>query len=387
LQHITDKIYRTNSFEAIGSSDGSGLFFTGISGSLKSFVISYLFTCHYKKIIYCSNETEKLFGLKDDLNFILEKDYAESPVTLYLEKYDEEYESEITPLSSILKKISGDENYLVLLEPSVFEKSIISESSFKDKIIVLKKDQESSFEELISKLNQLNFKRKQVVEEENDFAVRGGIIDVFPENHNQPLRIEFFGNTVESIRYFDIVTQRSIAQLGEAEILPSLEEFGSELTDTERFIDYIRNDTLILLDEPDIIKNDYEMVFEKLGAYSRSYFSVFTLGKAVSIPDKESIKQITFNSAPQPPFRSNIKLLFENLKDLREKNYDIFITSTDDYQTKRFRELIDDIDEKEELTGISYLDNSVHEGFILTEEKIAVYTEHQVFERFFRNII
>jgi transcription-repair coupling factor (superfamily II helicase) len=384
LDHIADKIYGTANFNNISTADGSGLFFSGVNGSLKSFIISYLFTRKHKRIIYCSNNTEKLFNLKDDLSFILEKDFPGNPVSLYLERYDEEYESEITPLSNVLKRVTAEDSYIVLLDPPVFEKQIISELSFREKIITLKKEEDYNFEELISKLNLLNFKRKQLVEEENDFAVRGGIIDIFPENHNQPLRIEFFGNTIESIRYFDIVTQRSISQLISAEILPSLEEFGHEQTDTERFIDYVKDNTLILIDEPDIIKNEYEETFGKLARFRLSFFSVFSLIKAVSLKDKDTIKPFVFNSITQPPFHSDIKLLFENLKELLAKGYEIYIMSTDDYQTKRFKELIDDIDENEELSGLKYLDNSIHEGFILPDDKTAVYTEHQVFERFFR---
>ena len=384
MQNISDKIYRTSAFDSISSSDGRGLFFTGLSGSLKSFVISYLFTALHKKIIYCSCDSSKLYDLKDDLNFILENVLPDNPVSLYLQYYQEEYESEITPLSSVLKSISQKENYLLLLEPPVFEKSIISEETFRKKVVLLKKNGEYNFEELIQKLNSLSFNRKQVVEEENDFAVRGGIIDVFPENQNQPLRIEFFGNTIESIRYFDIVTQRSISQVDEAEILPSLEEFSIEQEETEKFVDYIGDDVLVLIDEPDIVKNDHQTVYNRIIKFPASYFSIFSLSKAISVPDKDNIKQVSFNSAPQLPFHSNMKLLFGDLKDLRSRDFDIFITSTDDYQTKRFKELIDDLDEKEELSGIHYIDNSVHEGFLLPENKIAVYTEHQVFERYFR---
>ena len=129
MQYITDKIYKTRIFDAIGSSGGNDLFFDGISGSLKSFIISYIFTHKYNNIIYCAAESSKLFELKDDLNFILEKDFPEGTVSLYLDKYDEEYESEISPLSSVLKKITRNENYIVLLEPSVFVKDIISEDT------------------------------------------------------------------------------------------------------------------------------------------------------------------------------------------------------------------------------------------------------------------
>ena len=91
-----------------------------------------------------------------------------------------------------------------------------------------------------------------------------------------------------------------------------------------------------------------------------------------------------FDSKSQPSFNSNTKLFVENLKELAEKSYDIFITCTDDFQVKRTRELIEDLDESNQLSGIKYLDNSFHEGFILPAVKIAVYTEHEVFGRYYR---
>jgi transcription-repair coupling factor (superfamily II helicase) len=132
------------------------------------------------------------------------------------------------------------------------------------------------------------------VEEENDFAVRGGIIDIFPENLNQPVRIEFFGNTIESIRDFDIVTQRSISQLENVDILPSLEQIDTMQDASDKLIDYVKDDALILIDEPDLIKNDHGEIFEELLGYKNSFFSLFPLQKAESV-NKENLSEINFN--------------------------------------------------------------------------------------------
>ncbi len=376
---LSQKIYSSGKFKQIISPLDRGIFFTGINGSMQSFVSAFLFEKFCKKIIICSTDTSKLFKVKDDINLILGNDTA----SIYLGKYDEEYEADITPLSSTLKKLSSDENYILLFEPSVFEKPILSEQSFKSHIISIVKNTDYNFEELIGKLREFNFVRKNIVEEENDFAVRGGIIDIFPENLNQPVRIEFFGNTIESIRDFDIVTQRSISQLENADILPSLEQIDTMQEASDKLIDYVKDDTLILIDEPDLVKNESSETFEKLLGYKNSFFSLFPLQKAESV-NKENISEINFSSKSQPAFHSNIKLLYSNLKELNEQNYDVYITASDDYQSKRFRELIEDIDEDEELKNIKYLESSVHDGFILPEDKIAVFTEHQVFERYYR---
>lgn len=379
MKSLKDKIYRTKELEEI--KEGTNVFITGVSGSLKSFIISDILDRFSKQIILCSTDQSSLFKLKDDLNAINGAEIA----SIYLNNYDEEFETEVSPLSSSLRKLSSDEKFILLIEPSVLEKSIITEESFKSNIISVSRNEDYGYEILINKLKEFNFNKKVVVEEENDYAVRGGIIDIFPENLNQPVRIEFFGDEVESIREFDLTTQRSISQLNKIEILPSLDQF-EDIKSSNRFINYLKEHHLILLDEPDLIKKENEGIFNSLLNYQNSFFSVFSLEKSDSIEAKENIHEIIFKSSPQPPFHSNIKLLYSNLKELHEKDFDIFITATDDYQAKRIKELIDDIDEKNILKNITYFDNSVHEGFVLPDEKIAIYTEHQVFERFFKAV-
>lgn len=380
LTELTQKIYNTPGFEDIKAHNGVNLFFNGLRGSLNSFAAAEIYSIH-KKIIICSNDTGKLFRLRDDINIILGSDKA----SIYLTEFDEEYESEITSLSTTLKKLSLEDSYILLTGPGTLGKHILTEESFRKNIITLKKGEEFLFEELILKLKEYSFTRKNLVEEENDYAVRGGIIDIFPENLSQPVRIEFFGDTIDSIRDFDPATQRSISQLDEVEILPSLDDMGT-LDTTNKLINYIKDETVFLLDEPDLIKHEYEDIYFGMIKYPRSFFSGFPLIKSDAIHDSEksAITEIFFDTRSQPAFNSNIKLFVDNLKELQQKQYDIFIACTDDYQVKRTREFIEDIDDTGQLSGIKYIDNSFHEGFVLPKEKIAVYTEHEVFGRYYR---
>ena len=143
----------------INECKGSNLFFTGVSGSLRSFIISYLYNYANPKIIYCSNDRESLFKIKDDIEIINGDEAAE----IYLSRYDEEYENEMSPLSIIIKKLSLEDKFILLFQPESLEKHIISQEKFKSSIIRLNKLGEFDFDELISKLNQLGFNRKKTV--------------------------------------------------------------------------------------------------------------------------------------------------------------------------------------------------------------------------------
>ncbi len=381
LKDLINRIYSTFLFREIFAHGCEDLFFTGIRGSINSFIVSGIYGPR-KKIVICSNDTGRLFRLKDDINILLHDDAA----SLYLGEFDEEYESDITPLSTTLKKLSLEESYILLTNPAALEKRILTEETFRKNIITLHKNTEQSFEELIGKLNMFSFTKKRIVEEENDYAVRGGIIDIYPENLRQPVRIEFFGDTIESIREFDLTTQRSISQLEAAEILPSIDT-AKELSGlTERLIDFIKPETLFLLDEPDLIMHEHESIYKSIFNFPRSYFSGFPLVKSESltIEQKKRIKEVVFDSKSQPAFRSNTKLLSENLKELTAENFDIYFACTDDYQVKRTSELIEDLTGEEISRKIKYIDSSLHEGFVLPAERIVVYTEHEVFGRYFR---
>src|ERR1051325_2710172 len=100
-------------FNLIKEHKGSHLFFTGVHGSLKSIIISELFKLN-KKLVYFSNDSKKLFDIKDDLNTIFKSEIC----NIYLDDYDEEMEFEISPLSSVLKLLSSEKEHLILTSPS-----------------------------------------------------------------------------------------------------------------------------------------------------------------------------------------------------------------------------------------------------------------------------
>jgi transcription-repair coupling factor (superfamily II helicase) len=262
------------------------------------------------------------------------------------------------------------------------DKPALDKNIFKDSLIELVKGMDFSFEEFIEKLKKYKFNKNDFVEQVGDYSVRGGIIDLYPEHYNTPIRVEFFGDTIESIREFDITTQRSIREINKAiiglNISQLLESEKQENNINDNFKstikDYIPDDALFLIDETDTLEKPETFQNEKI------YFSSFLSHSAPEL-------SINFESVTQPDFHSNIKQLFFNLNEYISNGFRIYLLCSDEYQSKRIKSLIEDFKDesiKSDISKIQIISESLQGGFIYPESKILVYTEHQIFNRYFR---
>ena len=125
----------------------------------------------------------------------------------------------------------------------------------KNSVIRLEAGEETDMEELIKKLADIGYERCAEVELPGQFAVRGGIIDIYDLTQEYPYRIEFWGDEIDSVRSFDSQSQRSVEELEHVEIYPATEEPGSDREDfyerlAESFVDYMPGDTVFFLDDP-----------------------------------------------------------------------------------------------------------------------------------------
>lgn len=389
LNNIKTKIYGNIHFESLKEKiSGSNLFLRGINGSFISFVLDYTYSKISKKIIFISNETEKILLLKDDLDFISN---CENTSVFRTGKSADNEETTKT-----LSYLTDYDDFIVMIEAESLNKKILSKDKFKDSLLELNKNDEYLFEELLIKLNEYGYEKKDFVDEVGDYSVRGGIIDLFPENYDSPIRIEFFGETVDSIREFDISTQRSVKEIDRIKIginISSKEESeNSDSTDT--ILDYIPDDVLVFIDEPEIIMNVADGI---------SFKSTFRNNKCIYIsllPSAEflkeySLEEINFNTSPQPDFHSNLKLLYTNVSEQLVNGFNVNILCSDEHQSERIRSLLEDYETNSigendpsvlSRLDINYLSDSIQTGFIYPDSKITLYTEHQIFGRYFRQI-
>ncbi|TRZ53702.1 transcription-repair coupling factor [bacterium] len=386
IDNIRDKIYCSELFAKIDFSKKHYIYITGISGSLISFLTDYVYIKNGKKVIFISYETEKLAKIKGDLDLI-----SGCPaVSIYSSEKNTEGEEFTRTLNNL---VTGND-FIILLRAADLDKKIISKSKYSESLLKLKKNEEYLFDELTQQLNEYNYRKKDFVEEVGDYSVRGGIIDLFPEHSDAPLRLEFFGETIESIREFDITTQRSIRELEEVTIGINLAEadeddagYGEKILATSTIRDYIPEGTAIIVDEKEILSDaDIKHFKEKYNCIFNSAFR----------PSSEEVDYVVdFNSTVQPDVHSNIKDLYRNISASINQGNQAYIQSSDEHQSSRIKNLIEDFEEDlliEDETllkasdKIIYSAESLQEGFVYPGAGILVYTEHQVFGRYFRQV-
>ena len=164
--------------------------------------------------------------------------------------------------TNILKKLLNKEKITVVTTISATLEKLPSLNRIMDKIISVSVNKETPFETFISKLIDIGYKRVSEVEVPGEFSVRGGIIDIYEASLDDPVRVEFIGDIVESIRYFNIETKRSTENIDSIEIVPIINDKNEN--DNTFILDYFQDGTLVFIDEPKRIKDRINLVIDML---------------------------------------------------------------------------------------------------------------------------
>ena len=363
----------------------------GLYGSSKSFIISELFKNNNSNIFWVLDE-------KEDAGFYFndcEKLIKNKQLFYFPSSYTRDNNFKKTSTQNIFKRTEFIKNFyssksLAITYPeALFEKIIVKKELFNRKTN-LKTGQLINLETLNEKLFELNFERVDFVVEPGDFSVRGGIVDVFSFSNDNPYRIEFYGDEIESIRIFDIETQISINNINSIEILGDIENKEIDY-DRENIFKFLQNDTIIIFENIESLETRLSNCYKKLKSdnkknideifYSAKSFkndlNEFKLIELNKINDQ--IPDIIFNIDQQPAFNKKFKFLLENLKSYHKNGYEINIFCNNKSQIKRFKEIF-------ELNNIDFdpilIDKPIFRGFIDNDIKQVCYTDHEIFERY-----
>ncbi|MDX1638225.1 MAG: transcription-repair coupling factor [Balneolaceae bacterium] len=304
--------------------------------------------------------------------------------------------------SEVLEEILQSDRFVTITSSSALFEKIASPETFSRASISISRGDEVIFEQLKEELVTQEYRHVKFVDEPGEFASRGGIVDIFPYSGEYPVRLEFFGNEVDSIRQFDPDSQRSVSHLNTVRIVPDATNLN--LGRKESLLNYFDEDTLVLFFNRTLITSD---IGER---YRRACAAYDDLDETDSLPDpaeaylsEEEFEQGTeayaaihlggFSSDrkgdwnfrldvnPQPDFNGSIKLLKEHIRDLSKRGFQTYLLCDNEGQRDRFEELLD---EPEEQFRYTLSVNTLHQGFILNDQKIAVYTDHQIFNRYHR---
>ncbi|WP_442788110.1 transcription-repair coupling factor [Flavobacterium sp. SUN046] len=381
----------------------------GLVGSSFSFVIKTVFEkSELPFLLLFQDKEEAAYYLNDLENLINDQE-----VLFYPSSYRRPYQIEETDNANILlraevlNRINSRKkpSIIVSYPEAIFEKVVTRKELDKNTLKVTVGDQ-ISIDFINEVLFEYHFKREDFVSEPGEFSVRGGIVDVFSFSNDNPYRIEFFGNEVDTIRSFDVETQLSVKTEKKISIIPNVEnKFMQE--NRESFLQYINEKTVIFLQNTDLILAQLAKLFEKADeAFDKlpkdvkhakpeelfinhksflkkaEHFTLVEIGNSSSFSFDQNIE---FYIQPQPSFNKQFDLLLNNLNENHFNGIKNYLFCANEGQANRFHDIFESIDEEnhEDLRKqYKTVVFPLYQGFIDDENQIACYTDHQIFERY-----
>ncbi|MDE3212873.1 MAG: DEAD/DEAH box helicase, partial [Bacteroidota bacterium] len=315
-----------------------------------------------------------------------------------------------------LTKISagGNRKVLVTYPEALFENVVVPES-LRRNILSFKQGETIDPEGLMAQFVEYGFSRTDFVYEPGQFAVRGGILDIYSYGNENPYRIELFGNEIDSIRLFDPQTQLSLRKLLQVSIIPNIDTQFS--TDQKvSLMEFMPENTVVWTGDwsfiRDIISQEWEYIRSAGSGQDHRAASRESGGEeeeglnykgSVSLDDftdpgqleaqirkrhviewgghpyYASGEEIHFRTASQPAFNRQFDLLIQNLRTLEQEQYGLFLFAENPKQLERLHTIFRDLNAEINFTPIPV---SIHEGFIDHDLKVVCYTDHEIFQRY-----
>ena len=312
------------------------------------------------------------------------------------------------------EKTEGKPLYIVT-EPSALAERVVSKERLNDQTIRLETGQEVEVVALEKQLRALGFQEVDYVYEPGQFAVRGSILDVYSYSSEYPFRIDFFGDEIDTLRTFEVETQLSLQKRKQVEIVPELAQADHEQLTS--FLHLLPEETLIVTKDLHYVADRIGKIFDE--GFSKSAQTEQMEGK--SEVEQEAIRQqmlaetkligrgkfltdalgfrrietatspthtaeavITCETTPQPLFHKNFDLLLQTLRDDAAGGKRVFILADSQKQDDRLREIFASKVSESGGAPVAYtpVDRTLHEGFNDETLGMALYTDHQIFDRF-----
>lgn len=375
----------------------------GSSGSYLQFIASSVFEEVGGTHLFIAEDKEKAAYCFNDLQTLL----GEKRVFFFPASYKAPYREEKTDNANVvlraevMAKISKSATKVFLVTyPQALTEKVVTKKELQRNTLQISQGEQLSMEFIDELLLSLDFEKVDYVVEPGQFSVRGGIIDIFSFSRDEPYRIEFFDEDVETIRTFDPATQLSTHSLKKAIIVPNIQDKMLEES-RQSFFEYIPNSTNIWMVEPEVAAHAVQQEYDKATyAYERltsplghlppkelyldhdEFFSQlqhFSLVENSLNPYFSEAKMIQVATRPQPTFNKDFDMLAQHLEEKGELGFKNFILSSNSTQIERLYTIFED---KRKQVSFTPLLANIHEGFIDEELALCCFTDHQIFERY-----
>lgn len=408
FQQIIEAIKEGNCNINLSGLVGSSLSLVAANVIIECEEISLFILNDKEAAAYFANDLESIFGEKGE-NFTRKK------ILFFPTSYKHPYEIENTDSTNlqlrteVLERISSSKRKTAIVTyPEALAEKVITRKFLAKNTLKVKLGEMVSIDFTIDILMEYGFDRADFVVEPGQFAVRGGIIDVFSFADDNPYRIEFMGEEIESIRTFDPVTQLSLEKLSRIAIVPNVQD-RVNTESRESFLEYIPGNSIIWMENVEFTADKIEQEFLKAEeSFNKLDGLIKRLNPSELFIQKDNLLQsitqfsliefrgnaknvdlnIGFSSKPQPSFNKNFELFINELKENTKQGIQNIILSDNPKQIDRLYTIFEDIQNNQEGEENDFIFDTVilslHEGFIDQDLKIACYTDHQLFERYHR---
>ncbi|HTB53029.1 MAG TPA: transcription-repair coupling factor [Ferruginibacter sp.] len=393
---------------------------SGLAGSASQFIISAVFnqekTAQFNHLVIVRDAEEAAYYHNTLENLTKALDIFYFPSSFKNKKnYRLLNSSHVMLRTEALTKISagGNKKIIVTHPEALFEKVVLSKTLAAN-ILSIKQGDVIDVYAILEKFVAQGFERTDFVYEPGQFAVRGGILDIYSFGNEKPYRIELFGNEVDSIRIFDPENQLSERKLLQVNIIPNVEtqfETGEKVS----LLEFLPENTIVWTEDWDFVKEKIEQQEEDLAVFLRvmaddkrpanensddginekSTISENDFVHAAVIEEQikhrhiieigtrkhfaDNLSTIQFSIKPQPSFNRQFDLLIKNLKEFEDKKYNIYLFAENPKQLERLHVIFTDLKADLPITPVP---TSIYEGFIDEDLKVVCYTDHQIFQRY-----
>ena len=378
-----------------------------LAGSSLSFVISETFKKADKPYLLIFNDKEEAAYYLNDLEQLL----GDKNVLFYPGSYRRPYQIEETDnanvllRSEVLNRINSRKKPAVIVTyPTALFEKVVTKKELEKSTLKVTVGEKLSLDFVNEILFEYKFKRVDFVTEPGDFSVRGGIVDVFSFSNDEPYRIEFFGDEIDSIRTFDVETQLSKEKLKKVSIMPNVENKTLE-ENRESFLKYISSKTAVFVKNQALLSGNLDKFYKKAedafltlskeikhakpnelfcdGNFILKQLQDFTIVNFDANPHSELVtasnKIVDFNTNLQPSFNKNFNLLINNLEEYHKAGFTNYIFCANEQQAKRFHDIFDDSEKEVHYETVVF---PLYQGFVDVDNKMVCYTDHQIFERY-----
>jgi transcription-repair coupling factor (superfamily II helicase) len=382
-------------------------------GSAPAFVLKYLFThtqtdsFNHLIVLDDAEEAAYFYNTVESITGAMDLFYFPSSFKT-TQNFSLLNPSHVMLRTEALTKLSmGGNKKIVVTYPEAFFEKVILPKTLQQNIIQIKTNDTLGLDALMESLVQYGFDRTDFVYEPGQFALRGGILDIYSFGNEKPYRVELFGEEVDSIRLFDPETQLSERKLLQVNIIPNV---TTQFEDTEKIplMEFVSENTILWLKDWALIQQRGLDQMEALEAFlhhapvAKSIDNSDTHKKNTQVDDfvpvatvtaqikQHSIiewgaqanlteKKLAFSTQVQPSFNRQFQYLIANLQDFEKKGYDVFLFAEQAKQLERLHAIFTDLKTEIQFTPIV---KNIHEGFVDHDHKMVCYTDHQIFQRY-----